>query len=808
MKKIISLLVIMAMMLASVLAMIPASAETPDGTAISSAAEFAAMQPTGKYYLTADITISTAYSDAFAGTFNGNGKKINLAGANCVFKELAGGTIENVTTDGAIITGGNLSSSGLVLEGYGTIKNVTSSVDITYTNEDKEQKININGKGAAGIIAQLSSDTFPTVIRDCKNEGNISVEYIGQGGTTFHYLAGIVAWGQRAAQVSIINCQNTGNMTSKLNGAYIGGIMGWAKQTPVTISECTNTGNLSGTQTVPSKGNPASENKIMIGGMIGLVSAERLADRESAIVIHGCDNSGNITSNTPVSDTVQSRDHKLGGIVGNIMAPEKVTITSCTNSGDVKCMIEPYNKIGGWSASGGIIGQLTAIGAGWDALSGGRQYIANCVNTGDVRGRVSGGILGDIWQFMTPAPDSIIFTLEYCVNEGQVDAWQYAGGIIGNPAQWQGSSGPNDGYHYPNSTTITVKNAKNVGNVTSELIAGGIIGGFCGLTRANTAPVIDSCVNLGTIKTNSTSNGASGIDEGGIISAAGIMGPFQKTLSPIIKNCVSAGTLVHNSETQSGKAIIAVTDDTNGINGNKSEGNSYLETLGACSDALPASQTEINAAVQAIATDKVVLTLVEIALANAAAYEAANYTAQTWAVLEDAIEAAEAIVANPAGKNQAAVDAAADAIETAIGGLVAAPVSYEALKAAIAEAEALNGDDYKRITWSRLTNALEDAKAALNYAIQSKIDEAKNDLLDAIEGLELKSTNNDDNNDDNNDAGNDTQDTPNTDAPATDAPATEAPEKKGCGGAITASAVVISAVLALGAGFAFKKKED
>ena len=68
MKRTISVLLVLAMMLAGVLAMIPASAATPEGTAINSADDFAKMELTGKYYLAQNITITAANPVKFTGT--------------------------------------------------------------------------------------------------------------------------------------------------------------------------------------------------------------------------------------------------------------------------------------------------------------------------------------------------------------------------------------------------------------------------------------------------------------------------------------------------------------------------------------------------------------------------------------------------------------------------------------------------------------------------------------------------------------------------------------------------------------------
>ena len=89
MKKTISILVIIAMMLASLLAIVPISAADPEGTAVTNETEFLAMTADGTYYLANDIVLSQPYGTIFSGTLDGNGKTITVTN-NPVFKNLAG----------------------------------------------------------------------------------------------------------------------------------------------------------------------------------------------------------------------------------------------------------------------------------------------------------------------------------------------------------------------------------------------------------------------------------------------------------------------------------------------------------------------------------------------------------------------------------------------------------------------------------------------------------------------------------------------------------------------------------------------
>ena len=141
MKRTISILVIVAMMLATVLAIVPASAATPEGTAISNVAEFAAMDPAGVYYLANDLTLSATYESAnFAGTLDGNGKTITLSGVASAFKELEGATIRNLTLAVDYEFTSSVAAGSLARYASGNFTNITANVNYKYGQIGKATK--------------------------------------------------------------------------------------------------------------------------------------------------------------------------------------------------------------------------------------------------------------------------------------------------------------------------------------------------------------------------------------------------------------------------------------------------------------------------------------------------------------------------------------------------------------------------------------------------------------------------------------------------------------------------------------------
>lgn len=122
-------------------------------------------------------------------------------------------------------------------------------------------------------------------------------------------------------------------------------------------------------------------------------------------------------------------------------------------------------------------------------------------------------------------------------------------------------------------------------------------------------------------------------------------------------------------------------------------------------------------------------------ISAAEALTEADYTADSWAVLAAALNAAKAAKTSD---DQRAVDAAAYDLAAAVAALVKTPaaVDYAALNAAIAAAEALVEADYTAETWSAMTAALEAAKALVDTGDQASVDAAAHALELAVAKLE------------------------------------------------------------------------
>lgn len=200
---------------------------------IGTAEAFAAMEPSGNYQLTADITVTEPYAN-FSGTFDGNGHTVTLA-------------IDQPSKDNIGLFS-KISSTA-------TIKNVT--VDGTVT-----------GSRCVGGIAGTSNGT----ITQCQNKATITATKNGSG--NYSQAGGIVGYAENA---TITSCANVGNVNAAPNdGRRCGGVAGYAKTS--VIENCYNQGQVSSCRT---------SSRAAVGGIAGYIDS-------NASVIN-CYNSGEIS---------------------------------------------------------------------------------------------------------------------------------------------------------------------------------------------------------------------------------------------------------------------------------------------------------------------------------------------------------------------------------------------------------------------------------------------------------------------------------------------------------------------------------
>ena len=121
----------------------------------------------------------------------------------------------------------------------------------------------------------------------------------------------------------------------------------------------------------------------------------------------------------------------------------------------------------------------------------------------------------------------------------------------------------------------------------------------------------------------------------------------------------------------------------------------------------------------------------------------ADYTHETWVKYEEALEAANGIVADNSNKTQAEVDAAKDALKAAKEALVKAPVDPQLdkskLQAAVDEAKKVDANLYTTDSYEAMTTVLEGADELLtNGKDQAAIDAKADELNAAVKALKKR----------------------------------------------------------------------
>ncbi len=289
------------------------------------------------------IPIGTNYENAFAGTFQGNGKKISNIYIN-INKEVNGtiyaglfsysrGTIEELTISGnisVINTGTNYNSNAYIGGIAGAIKYAT----VKKCANECEIYAEANSVALGGIVGSSydygNTGSGTRTILDCANKGTLRAK-----GDTFTDIGGIIGHNYYSGKVNY--SYNIGNIIIENNagGVRVGGIVGETEQQYSQITYCYNSGN------IDVKGDTVYS----IGGIAG--------DSDGTTNIVNCYNIGNTTGNT-----IQN----YGGIVGFISQSSSGEINMCYNNGKINLQKE--------GVIGGIVGTY--------GYSNAKCYVNNC----------------------------------------------------------------------------------------------------------------------------------------------------------------------------------------------------------------------------------------------------------------------------------------------------------------------------------------------------------------------------------------------------------------------------------------------
>ena len=242
MKKLISIILTVAMVLTLLVAAIPASAASTvesghvpadfdgDGVtdagakAVGSVAEFRAMADGGKYYLTKDLVIKTGSDGVTAGS------PVKGWTENGIYFDGCGHTIEFDKNAGTATTATSLFDGSKTANGL-KIKNLNITGIINAPANHGQHVSSLTQAGGAGVVENVTSSVAITV---SSLSGNTAV-----GGV----------WAKTESTATTFkNVHFTGSITMKCavpTAGYggVGGIVGYVKG-PSTIQDCSNSGKI------------------------------------------------------------------------------------------------------------------------------------------------------------------------------------------------------------------------------------------------------------------------------------------------------------------------------------------------------------------------------------------------------------------------------------------------------------------------------------------------------------------------------------------------------------------------------------
>lgn len=495
----------------------------------------------------------------FAGTLNGNGKRILNLKTDVPFIQAigTGALVKDVIIDASCEFGvwyGTKSIEFGPLVGYcsdGKITNCSSSATVTLSqcnslanNNDLYVGGLVGRNRAAEIIGCTSSTSIvadATYVVDAASKSNL-------------YIGGFTGYCSNPDGV-LENCTNTGNISvaSTALNIYVGGIC--ARCSAGTVSQCTNSGSIETTM-ARAKNDPCKF--LYLGGLFGVINTDK---DNSPSIANGCSNSGAITSRSNVKQLY------IGGVAG-LLDSSNTTLTDNTSSGNITTTKrlrnlycgglfgavtkaielnlngEPYTgviKIGTIESSassylycGGLIGQTTADvkvsgSATWKSSL---SYVVKATDGDNIAAEsFFGGICGCAY--------GASINLSGMKSEGTIaiDPLKHTisgvGGIIGGATKGTSIS------DCSNSSKVSVKENKAKTNGCSVHV-GGIAGRIFG-----GEVIIKSCTNSARIESRHFNNkpwsSYNGNVAGGIVGSVGYS--EGNNFPATIEDCQNSGTV-------------------------------------------------------------------------------------------------------------------------------------------------------------------------------------------------------------------------------------------------------------------------
>lgn len=399
----------------------------------------------------------------FAGTLNGNGKRIMNLKSDVPFIQAigTGALVKDVNIDKTCSFtpwyGGKKQLEFGSLIGYcsdGTVKNCTSEATVTVS------QCNAVANKFPLYVGGLVGRNRSANISDCTNSGEIvaNATYVADADSTKNnlYIGGFTGYCSNPDGV-LEKCTNTGNISvaSTALNIYVGGIC--AKASAGTIKACINSGAIT-VSTGRTSGDPCKF--IYLGSLLSVVDA---SGDEQYLKLIECSNSGDITSNSNVKQLI------AGGIVAQL-STNKAEFTNITNAGNITTTAALRNLF-----CGGLFGRISAT----QTLNLSGEPFTGTINIGTTESNnytrlYCGGLIGQTTKNITIDGDvtcksNITYDISAAAN---IAAESFFGGIVGcaygAPINISGMKA---------SGVITIKSPSNKAMQHKLSGFGGIIGG-------------------------------------------------------------------------------------------------------------------------------------------------------------------------------------------------------------------------------------------------------------------------------------------------------------------------------------------
>ncbi len=453
---------------------------------------------------------------------------------------------------GAEFDGNDCTITGLPDALFGTAKADIHNLTLNSTIE--RAAVEANG---IGLFACL----FEGSVVDCTAKGSLTVTGSGTSGYSGH--GGVI--GECVGSISFVNVVNEATVTvdgvnNTRNGVagILGGTQGDGSPVEgVTLSftNCHNKADLTSTVNGDKK-------RRNMGGLLGY------SEGEHTITITSCSNSGDILNNTVIDDM------HLGGLIGTNMCP-MTTITDSYNTGNVTCAGDQVATGNNYSM-GGLVGYQTGAVtitkcANGATIAGGVMTKIDTPNVITIGNAPGGVALGGVVGYFSSTWADYTYSVSECKNYGSVITTKdcgksnngyeaRAGGIVGyiNVAGAMTiSQCHNYGLIERDATEVTADAEGNLWNSKGD--CGGIV---CRVANGGGAILIEECVNEADAVISYKGAKRGEVNHGGIMGCSGG--------HDIIRNCQNYGTI-----TSSGTMNTAMS--LGGILGNVSHGSTVVD---------------------------------------------------------------------------------------------------------------------------------------------------------------------------------------------------------------------------------------